>query len=62
VTRADRLAAIQFAGYHGDRRTFTRLYIEGRAALPVASAAFRAGEQARSGGMPCRCSECAVAA
>jgi len=58
MTRKQRLEAIKVAGYHDDRRTATRLYIEGRLSLPAMQEAFAKGAQARAAGVPCSCFEC----
>lgn len=58
MTRKQRLDAIKVAGYHDDRRTATRLYIEGRLSLPAMQEAFAQGARARAAGVPCSCFEC----
>lgn len=54
------LAYLRVAGYHEDRATFTRLYIENRISRPAAEDAFRAGRQAKVRGVRCDCHECGV--
>lgn len=58
MKRADALAAIKFAGYHGDRRALVRLRIEQHIATAAAREAFAAGEKAKANGMSCGCLEC----
>ncbi len=49
---------IRVAGYHDDRATFTRLYIENRISKPKADEAYRSGRQAKAAGVRCDCHEC----
>lgn len=58
MKRADLLLAMSFAGYHGDRATFTQLYIEHRIGHAPAQAAYRAGARQRAGGVRCECTDC----
>ena len=58
MKRKDALRLITFAGYHGDRATFTRLYIEHRISLAAGNEAFRAGARAKERGIRCGCSDC----
>jgi ketopantoate hydroxymethyltransferase len=62
MTRKQRLVAMRVAGYHGDTRTFTRLYIEGRVSMPAAQEAYAQGVKAKEAGVPCSCFECKEAA
>ena len=58
MKRADAIKAMMYCGYHSDRQTWTRLFVEHRIAFSPAQAAFTRGEQLRSGGMPCGCRDC----
>lgn len=58
MTRALVLAYMRIAGYHDDRATFTRLYIENRIGRARANEAFRAGQAAKLRGVPCTCTTC----
>lgn len=40
LSRADLIGLLQFAGYHGDRSEFTRLYVEHRVSLGAATEAY----------------------
>lgn len=56
-----RQIAIQLAkvaGYHDDKKTFTRLSIEARVSRPALYEAWTIGKAARAGGMKCHCHEC----
>lgn len=59
LKRANRLAQMAIAGYHGDQRTFTRLFIGGRVSLPKANQAWADGLRAKAAGVPCTCMDCA---
>ena len=58
MKRTAALGWIRIAGYHGDKASFTRLYIENRVSRAAADAAWRSGANARNAGVPCNCSEC----
>ena len=60
MSRKDRIVAMRIAGYHGDKREWTRLYCEGAGRLSIATAndAWRAGLAAKSAGARCSCFEC----
>jgi hypothetical protein len=58
MTRKDALVALQVAGYHADRKTFARIYVENRISLTVAQEAWKQGERQKQKGMPCRCVTC----
>lgn len=60
MKRDDILNALKFAGYHGDRATFTRLSIENRIAIVAAGRAYARGIEARKAGQRCGCSDCTV--
>lgn len=61
MKRADAIAYIRIAGYHGDRGSFTRLYVENRVSYAAAKDAYRAGEAAKARGVPCSCRDCNLA-
>ena len=48
----------KFAGFHDDRRAFTRLVIESRVNLKIMREAFHSGQLARRAGARCTCFEC----
>ncbi|MDE2104164.1 MAG: hypothetical protein KGL39_43405 [Patescibacteria group bacterium] len=52
------IAKAQSAGYHDDRRAFTRNAIEGRVQLPTLQKAWERGQQQRRAGVLCSCWEC----
>lgn len=58
MKRQDALSFIRIAGYHGDQRTFMRLYTENRVNLDAAREAFAKGAAQKLGGMTCACHEC----
>lgn len=58
MKRADAVALIKVAGYHGDGKTAMRIYIENRVSHKAYSEAFARGEQLKREGMPCTCREC----
>lgn len=58
MKRADALAHIRLAGYHGDDRAFMRLYTENRISYATAKQARDAGAAARRAGVPCNCHSC----
>jgi hypothetical protein len=58
MTRKQALNAIQFAGYHEDRATGTRLYVENRVSITAYNEAFNKGRRAKAAGVPCNCMEC----
>jgi len=61
MKRADALAAMVFAGYHADRRTWVRLFCEHRISRSVADEAYRRGVQHKAEGRRCGCSDCTTA-
>ena len=61
MTRKQAIALLRVAGYHDDRRAFTRLYVEHRISFTAAQDAFKAGARARGAGVPCACPECKCA-
>lgn len=58
IDRATLTSLIRTAGYHDDKATFTRLYVENRISKAAADEAFRSGRQARAVGVRCTCSAC----
>ena len=54
-------AAIRIAGFHGDSRSYVRLYTENRIKRAEADEAWSQGQRQRAGGMRCSCHECARA-
>lgn len=56
--RARVLDAMKVAGYHDDRKAFTRLLIENRVGRDAAARAFQVGQTARDRGVPCSCFDC----
>lgn len=56
--RENALAWMRIAGYHDDRRKFTRLLIENRVKKEDADAAFATGQRLKAGGMACACPDC----
>lgn len=58
VKRADAVHHLRYAGYHNDSASWTRLYIENRIGYAKAKEAWREGQQMKTNGVPCTCSEC----
>lgn len=58
MKRPDALVLMRVAGYHGDRRRFTQLYIENRVSIEAARAEYERGEKMKAAGVPCTCSDC----
>ena len=58
MTRKRALAAIFAAGYHEDRKTFTRVYVENRVSFLAANREYIDGQIARRNGLRCTCHEC----
>lgn len=52
------LTKLRVAGFHDDRATFTRVYVEERISLAVAREQFAIGRQQRAAGVRCDCYEC----
>jgi hypothetical protein len=61
MKRSDAIAHLRFAGYHGDRKAFTRIYVENRVSYAAANEAYAVGVRARATGVPCTCFECSRA-
>lgn len=60
MTRIQARTYARIAGYHGDRRTFTRLIVEARVARPAMLTEWANGERAKAAGVSCTCAECAT--
>lgn len=58
MKRADALTHIRIAGFHGDKKAFTRLYVENRVSYPAAQEAYRQGIRQKEAGVRCDCFEC----
>ena len=58
MKREQAIDLLRFAGYHGDRTSFTRLYIENRVSYAAAKQAYSQGEAAKSRGLGCGCNDC----
>ena len=60
MTRAQKLAAVRFAAYHGDKLAYTRLYVDAspRIGHTVWIEQVRAGKRDREIGVRCGCVEC----
>lgn len=52
------LHCMKIAGYHNDRSTFTRLYIESRIKPELCHESFRLGLVMKANGIKCFCNEC----
>ena len=52
------LTCAKIAGYHEDKRTFTRLVIECRVNRRAMNEAFFTGRKAKENGVKCNCYEC----
>lgn len=55
------LGIARVAGYHDDKRRFTRLVVESRVRRQLIDEAWRTGVDQRLGGMRCNCPDCAEA-
>lgn len=58
MKRKDALTYMRIAGYHGDRASFTRLFIENRVSRDAADAEFHRGGAMKKAGIPCACKTC----
>ena len=59
VSKTDQaLQGIKIAGYHGDQKTFIRLYVEHRISIRRARVAYASGEVAKATRVRCNCHEC----
>lgn len=57
MSRKVALALIRVAGYHGDGKTFHRVYASARLSFRAADQAYVEGARAREAGVPCSCPE-----
>jgi len=57
-TNAIAIAWMQFAGYHSDTATFTRLLAEHRVSGQAADDAWQQGVRLRQSGAGCGCADC----
>ncbi len=58
MTREQALTYLRVAGYHGDRASFTRLYVENRVSYVAAKKAYEQGRAALARGISCNCNDC----
>ncbi len=58
MKRDDAIVYMRIAGYHEDRKGFTRLLVENRVRREVADEAFAVGQKQRAAGMGCHCYQC----
>ena len=56
------LSIARVAGYHDDKRRFTRLVVESRVRKQLIDEQWRAGIAQKNNGMKCSCIECKRAA
>jgi hypothetical protein len=56
--RETALAICRVAGYHEDKKAFTRAYIESKLNLSIATDAYNQGIVLKQRGMACTCSKC----
>ena len=61
MTRKTALALAHVAGYHADKKTFTRLIVESHVGRQRMNDAYQGGGAARLAGVRCDCSECKAA-
>lgn len=61
MNRSTALVVLRTAGYHDDRKTWTRTYIENRVSMRVANAEWQRGQGMKAAGVPCTCRDCALA-
>ena len=59
MNRRQALNLMIVAGYHHDKRTFTRLLIENRISREAAETAYHQGTIARKNNVACSCNDCA---
>ena len=60
MKRKDALILMRAAGFHQDRRTFTRVCIEARVSYTKATEEYQKGDQMRKDGVKCSCNDCEV--
>lgn len=58
MKRADALANMRIAGYHGDDRAFMRIYTENRISYAAAKRERDSGAAAKRAGTACGCNSC----
>ena len=58
MKREDAITKLRVAGYHGDRATFTRTYVEERVSYAAAKKAYEEGRAMHARGVVCACHEC----
>jgi hypothetical protein len=56
--RENVLSWMRIAGYHDDKRRFTRLLIENRISRKAADEAWQQGRRQYASGVPCACYDC----
>lgn len=56
--RENALGWMRIAGYHDDKRAFTRLLIENRVSKKSADEAWQQGQRQKQAGMACACPSC----
>lgn len=56
--KAQVLAALRVAGYHEDKKAFTRLYVEKKIGMYDALYQYEAGKRMKAQGIQCTCKEC----
>lgn len=56
--RENALGWMRIAGYHDDKRTFTRLLFENRVSRKAADEAWQQGQRQKQAGMRCTCYYC----
>lgn len=58
LKRKDALVLLRIAGYHGNQKSFIRLYVENRVSRPAANAEWSRGAAMKAAGVPCTCIAC----
>lgn len=58
MNRQTALNLLRVAGYHSDRKTFVRVYVENRVSLQATNQAYDTGANQKKAGMPCGCIDC----
>lgn len=58
MDRKTALVVLRVAGYHSDKKTWVRTYIENRVSYKVATVEWQRGERMRADGITCTCQEC----
>ena len=52
------LAQLRIAGYHEDKKEFTKVYIDNKISMLLATEAYNSGIKLKQKGMKCTCSKC----